>query len=171
MIPQNLEHPLQFPIIKIGTTTLVCQSTGTVPDLHATMKRGVQESSPYHGGEVCMSLGPWELCCRGQWPLVVFPKANLSQVRVQTEIDSLTSIKQHLWSAGTSPRRGRLGHPPGVRPERRVRQQVPCDKVFAQRAWSGNAQKMPSMDPPPMEDHIWVHCPKGNLLLPRLCSG
>lgn len=44
MIPIDLEHTLWPPVLKIATTILVCQSKGTAPYLHATLKRQVNHT-------------------------------------------------------------------------------------------------------------------------------
>ncbi|XP_030577885.1 adhesion G protein-coupled receptor F5-like [Archocentrus centrarchus] len=36
---RQLEHTLQSPFLKMGATTQVCQSSGTTPDLHATLEQ------------------------------------------------------------------------------------------------------------------------------------
>ncbi|KAK3521010.1 hypothetical protein QTP86_008783 [Hemibagrus guttatus] len=42
----KLEHTLRSPFLKRGTTTLVTQSRGTVPDHHAMLQRCVSQDSP-----------------------------------------------------------------------------------------------------------------------------
>uniref|UniRef100_A0A3P9CC49 Arrestin domain-containing protein 3 n=1 Tax=Maylandia zebra TaxID=106582 RepID=A0A3P9CC49_9CICH len=42
----KLEHTLQYPFLKMGTTIPVCQSRGTAPDLHATLQRRVNQDNP-----------------------------------------------------------------------------------------------------------------------------
>ena len=46
MIPLLLEHTLRSPFLKRGTTTPICQSRGTVPDVHAMLQRRVSQDSP-----------------------------------------------------------------------------------------------------------------------------
>ncbi|XP_078800178.1 uncharacterized protein LOC144990530 [Oryzias latipes] len=41
-----LEHTLRSPFLKRGTTTTVCQSSGTVPDCHETLQRRVSQDTP-----------------------------------------------------------------------------------------------------------------------------